>query len=59
MFGKERDNGGCHCNSNSSDTHASQETGQTLTNTCVLPIWRVYPKKLKGECGWNYMISLI
>jgi len=21
----------------------------------VWPIWRVYPKKLTGECGWNYM----
>jgi len=21
----------------------------------VLPIWRVYPKKLTGECDWNYI----
>jgi len=22
---------------------------------CIWPIWRVHPKKLTGECGWNYM----
>jgi len=28
--------------------HAVQESGKVLTNKCVWPIWRVYPKKLTG-----------
>jgi len=32
-------------------THASRESGQPNT------FWRVYPKQLTGECGWNYIIS--
>jgi len=25
----------------------------------VRPIWRVHPKRLTGECGWNYTLSWI
>jgi len=35
------------------DTSSNRPARQLIL--CVWPIWHVHPKKLTGECGWNYM----
>jgi len=39
----------------STKLHADLEIGHEFADTCVWPIWRMHPKQLTGECGWNYM----